>query len=68
VSVLLGSDEKAPHETCVQVAGSGRRLSADRRRDALDASSSLHKALLQYANGFLTQITQAALANGRHKI
>jgi CRP-like cAMP-binding protein len=68
VSVLLGSDEKAPHETYVQVAGSGQRLPADRLRDALDASSSLQKALLQYANRFLTQTTETALANGRHKL
>ena len=30
VSVVMGSDRTAPHETYVQVAGSGQRLSADR--------------------------------------
>jgi len=66
VSVVLGSDERARHETYMQVAGSGQRLSAERQ--AMEASASLLKALLLYAHRFMTQTTDTAVANGRHKI
>jgi CRP-like cAMP-binding protein len=68
VSVVLGSSEKAPHETYVQVAGNGQRLSVGHLLEAVEASSSLQKALLHYTNRFLTQTAETALANGRHKI
>ena len=68
VSVVLGSNEKSPHETYVQIAGNGQRISANNLREAIEASGTLQKALLHYANRFLTQTTETALANGRHKI
>jgi CRP-like cAMP-binding protein len=68
VSVVLGSDEKSPHETYVQIAGKGQRMSANNLRKAIEASGTLHKSLLQYVNRFLTQTSETALANGRHKI
>ena len=68
VSVVLGSDERTRHETYMQVAGSGQRLSADQLRQAMEASASLLKALLLYAHRFMTQTTDTAVANGRHKI
>jgi CRP-like cAMP-binding protein len=68
VSVIMGDDTRAPHQTYMQVAGQGQRLSAEQLREAIDASGSLLKALLLYAHSFMTQSTETALANGRHKI
>jgi hypothetical protein len=48
VSVVLGDNERAPHQTYVQIAGHGQRLSADRLREAMEASISLNKTLLHY--------------------
>src|SRR5439155_21206132 len=52
----------------VQVAGKGRRISAANLRKATAISSTLHGAMLRYANAFLMQTTSTALANGRSKI
>jgi CRP-like cAMP-binding protein len=68
VSLVLGDNEKSPYETYVQIAGHGQRISASNLRAAIEASGTLHKELLKYANSFLIQTTQTALANGRHKI
>lgn len=68
LSVVLGASERPPHETYVQVAGQGQRLSATRLVAAIEASVTLHKILLQYVHTFLTQSTQTALANGCHTI
>jgi CRP-like cAMP-binding protein len=68
VSVLLNSTAKAPYETYVQVAGKGQRLSVAHLLAAIEASPTLQKVLLRYADTFLTQATETALANGRHKI
>jgi CRP-like cAMP-binding protein len=65
VSVVLGANEKSPH---VQVAGNGQHITANNLREAIEASGTLHAALLHYVNSFLTQVTETALANGRHKI
>ncbi len=65
--VVLGN-HCSPHETYVQVAGSGERISAEKMRSAIAMSGSLHRKLLQFAQVFMTQVTQTALANGRAKI
>ena len=68
VSVILGSDERSRHETYMQIAGTGRRISSGHLREATEASTSLHRALLLYAHRFMVQTADTALANGRHKI
>jgi CRP-like cAMP-binding protein len=68
VSVVLGDNERAPHQTYMQIAGRGQRLSADHLREAMEASISLNKTLLHYVHSFMKQNTETALANGRHKI
>jgi CRP-like cAMP-binding protein len=68
VSLVLGDNEKSPHETYVQTAGHGQRISASNLRAAIEASATLHKELFKYANSFLIQTAQTALANGCHKI
>jgi CRP-like cAMP-binding protein len=67
LAVVLG-DDRAQHETYIQVAGKGLRIKAANVRDAADKSVTLHRAMLQYANAFLKQTTSTALANGRSKI
>jgi CRP-like cAMP-binding protein len=68
ISVLLGDDERAQHETYMQVGGNGRCLAVDRLREAIAKSSALHQVLLRYVQVFLRQTTETALANGRGKI
>jgi CRP-like cAMP-binding protein len=68
LSVVMGNNDRAPHETYVQLAGNGQRIAADNLRQAIDASVALHRVLLRYAHAFMTQTTQTALANGRSKI
>jgi CRP-like cAMP-binding protein len=68
LSVVMGGNAGAPHETVVQIAGSGLRVASDELRKAIGASVPLHHALLRYARAFMIQTTQTALANGRSKI
>ncbi len=67
-SVVMGNTDRVPHETYMQIAGHGQRIKADRLREAIAQSSSLHQLLLAYVFSFMTQTTQTALANGRSKI
>jgi CRP-like cAMP-binding protein len=68
LSVVLDGDHKTIHETFMQIGGSGQRISAAKLREAIDASATLHRALLHFAHAFMMQATQTALANGRSKI
>src|SRR5438132_4244538 len=54
--VVLGYDH-AQHETYIQVASTGRRISATNLRKATAASSTLQGGMLRYANAFLMQTT-----------
>ena len=67
-SVVLGNGDRVPHEIYMQVAGRGVHLPAERLREAIAKSVTLHQVLLRYVYVFLTQTTQTALANGRSKI
>jgi CRP-like cAMP-binding protein len=68
ISVVLGSNDRATHETYIQIAGKGQRMSAPNLRDVIGQSAGLHRVLLRYAHAFLMQTTSTALANGRSKI
>lgn len=68
ITLVLGDDDRVPHETYMQIAGNGRRLSAKKLREALEASTTLQHVLLRSVHAFLTQTTATALANGRSKI
>ncbi len=65
--VLLGVD-RTPHETFMQVAGSGLRIGADVLKQALQHSPSLHDLLLRFVQVFTIQTSHTALSNGSHKI
>jgi CRP-like cAMP-binding protein len=68
VALVMGIDERPRHETYVQVAGKGHRLSTNHLVEALEASATLRQVLLQYAYAFMTQMADTALSSGRHKI
>jgi CRP-like cAMP-binding protein len=65
---LIMGEERATHESFVQLAGSGQRITAAHLRMAIKASVTLHAAFLRYGNTFVAQTAQTALANGRSKI
>jgi CRP-like cAMP-binding protein len=67
LAVLLG-DDRSPHDTFMQVAGDGQRMSADKLRHAMDRSAALRATLLRCAHAFHIQTTRTNLANGRTKI
>ena len=67
LSVLMGTD-RSPHETFIQSAGEGVRISAGSLRKAMEHSRSLHRTFLLYAHTFALQVTNTATANGRSKI
>jgi CRP-like cAMP-binding protein len=65
--VLLGGD-RSPHACYVQLAGSGHRIGARILTDGMEARPGLRKILLKFAQTFMTQTAQTALANGRARI
>jgi len=68
VSVVLGNGDRATYETYMQIGGTGQRLPAQKLREAIAASVTLHRVLLHYVHCFMIQTTQTALANGRSTI
>lgn len=67
LSLMLGSDT-AVHETFIQAAGEGWRISAEDLRAAVVQSPTLHKALLHFARIMFVQISFTTLANGRYRL
>jgi len=67
LSVLLEGD-RPWHETFIQTAGTGLRLTAEQLRAAMDKSPTLRTLLLRYAYNLVSQMAYTALANGRYKI
>jgi CRP-like cAMP-binding protein len=67
LSVVLGN-HRSPHEVYVQMAGAAQRISADKLREAIMTSATLHSLLLRFTQTFMIQVTQTALANGYAKI
>jgi len=65
---IVMRQQRAPHDTYVQVAGKGQRIKATKLRDADERSNTLHRAMLHYAHAYMLQTTTTALANGRSKI
>jgi CRP-like cAMP-binding protein len=63
IPILLGND-RSPNKTFIQVAGNATRISANKLRQAISKSQSLHRALLNFANSFLNQTANTALSNG----
>jgi CRP-like cAMP-binding protein len=67
LAVIMGTD-RSPHETYMQMAGNGQRITATNLRKAMDRSAALHRSFLRYGHAFIVQTAQTAVANGRSKI
>lgn len=67
LAVIMATD-RSPHETYMQVAGAGHRISAQALRNAMFQSRSLQQTLLRYAYAFGIQTAETAVANGRCSI
>ena len=67
-SVVLASNDRAAHDTYIQLAGNGQRLRVANLREAIMQSVDLHHVLLRYVRSFLLQTASTALANGRSTI
>ena len=61
-ALVLGVD-RIPHQIFLQVAGHGHRVPTEALSRALDASPTLRILFLRYAQTFLVQTAQTALAN-----
>lgn len=66
-AVVLGN-HRSPNDAYVQSGGYAHRIGAKRLRTAIEASPTLRRLLQRYAQVFMVQVTQTALANGRAKI
>jgi CRP-like cAMP-binding protein len=66
-AIVLGN-HRSPHETYIQVAGKGQRISAARLRTAMEASGAMRALFLKYVQAFTTQTAHTAIANGRAHI
>ena len=60
--------DQTPHQTFIQVAGSGLRMRAEDLEAAMGASPSLKVLLLRWVQALMIQTAQSALANGRYTI
>jgi DNA-binding MarR family transcriptional regulator len=65
--VVLHAD-KGPHETFMQLAGSGLLIPADALRAAMDASPTLTRHFCRFAYVYALQISHTALTNGQFNI
>ena len=65
--ILLGI-ERPIHETFIQSAGRGWRISSGMFDAAIKRSPTLHGVLLRYVHTLVTQMAYTALANGRYTI
>ena len=65
--VLLGIQHPA-HETFIQTAGDGWRITYEKLNAAMEKSPTLHRSLLRYVHTLVTQMAFTSLANGRYKI
>jgi len=66
-AVVMGN-HRSTNLTYIQVDGSGSRIGADDLRLALRSSISLQVCFLHFAQAFMIQIANTALANGKAKI
>lgn len=67
VTVVMGN-HRSPHSTYMQIGGTALCIGAQQLRDAMAKSASLQRLLLHFAQVFMTQAAQTAVANGRAKL
>jgi CRP-like cAMP-binding protein len=64
VAAVLGDGVLVPYGAFVQIEGRAQRIAPHELRAAMNVSASLTALLLLYANDFVNQLAQGALANG----
>lgn len=67
LAVIMGTD-RSPNETFMQGVGAAQRIAADKLRQGMEQSGTLHRSLLQYGHTFVIQAMHTAMANGRGRI
>jgi CRP-like cAMP-binding protein len=67
LAVVLGND-RAPHETFMQIAGDGWWVKSETLRAAMAKSPTLRDLLLKECHRFLIETSFTAVANGRAKV
>ena len=67
IAVVLGTDQ-SPHSTYIQVSGDAQRIAARELRVAIAASVTLRTLLTKFAQVFMVQTAQTAIANARSHI
>jgi CRP-like cAMP-binding protein len=67
VPVIMG-DDRSPHETFVQVGGSGHCVETDTLRTLMSEHPGLRESFLRFALAYMVQTAHTALANGRARI
>ena len=67
IPIVMG-DDRSPYQNFVQIAGRAQRIGADDLREAMGNSATLRPYLLHFAQAFMSQTAQTALAHGRAKI
>ena len=65
---LLLGDNRSPNATFVQAVGHAHRISAVALRKAMESSRTLQPLLLRFAQTFMVQASQTAVANGRSNL
>jgi CRP-like cAMP-binding protein len=65
--ILMG-DHRSPNATFVQADGHAHRIGAIQLRKAMDSSRTLQALLLRFAQTFMIQASQTAVANGRSNL
>jgi CRP-like cAMP-binding protein len=67
VTVVMGN-HRSPNSTYIQIAGDALRIEAEVFRKILARSDALNNLFLRFAQVFMTQNAQTAVANGRAKL
>lgn len=67
LAVVMGADQ-TPHETMVQHAGCGLRISTPVLREVMAEHPEIRDRFLLFGQAFAVQTAHTALANGRHTI
>jgi CRP-like cAMP-binding protein len=67
VTVVMGN-HRSPNSTYIQISGEAVRIEAEVFRKVLAKSESLRNQFLRFAQVFMTQNAQTAVANGRAKL
>ena len=67
-TALVLGDDRSPHESFVQVGGSGHAIAAQDLRDIMRSHPQVRELFLRYVLAFMVQTQNTILANGRARI